>query len=209
LYVIFLLILTEKIISKKYPTAGRKILHILVGNIAFFLPIFQTKEIMAFVAAGPFIFLTYLMSPYSPIEKIRSNTSKAGHGLGLVYYAIAWTILAFFFFDYKEVIAIGILAMSYGDGFASLIGIKYGKKKYKILKESKSYVGSFSMFVLTFLIIVFSLLFYNISFNFEKLVLLLCISLISSIIEGVTPFGLDNLSVPLITSLLYWGVFVI
>ena len=50
-YVAILLILTEKISSKKYPIASRKILHIMVGNIAFLLPIFQTLEIMAFFAA--------------------------------------------------------------------------------------------------------------------------------------------------------------
>ena len=52
IYVAILLITTEKILDK-YPTASRKILHIMTGNIAFLLPIFQTKEVMAFLAAGP------------------------------------------------------------------------------------------------------------------------------------------------------------
>jgi len=67
-YVAFLLLFTEKIIARRYSILSRKLLHILVGNIAFILPIFQTKEIMAFVAAGPFILFTYLISPYSPIQ---------------------------------------------------------------------------------------------------------------------------------------------
>jgi len=114
IYVILLLIFTEKILSKKYPATSRKILHIMTGNIAFILPIFQTREMMAFLAAGPFILFTFLMSPHSPIKSVRGKTSEAGHGLGLVYYAIAWAVLAYIFFDTKEVIAIGILAMSYG-----------------------------------------------------------------------------------------------
>ena len=89
LYVAIILIFTEKILSKKYPIASRKILHIMVGNIAFILPIFQTKEIMAFIAAGLFILFTFLMSPYSPIKSIKGKTSEVGHGLVLVYYAIA------------------------------------------------------------------------------------------------------------------------
>ncbi|MCK4348707.1 MAG: hypothetical protein KAW47_08830, partial [Thermoplasmatales archaeon] len=139
IYVILLLIFTEKIISKKYPATSRKILHIMTGNIAFILPVFQTREMMAFLAAGPFILFTFLMSPHSPIKSVRGKTSEAGHGLGLVYYAIAWAVLAYLFFDTKEVIAIGILAMSYGDGLASLIGIKFGKKKYQIFEDVKSY----------------------------------------------------------------------
>ncbi|MCK4825087.1 phosphatidate cytidylyltransferase, partial [bacterium] len=136
IYVAILLLITEKILDK-YPAESRKILHIMTGNIAFLLPIFQTREIMAFLAAGPFILFTFLMSPYSPIKSIKGKTSEAGHGMGLVYYAIAWTVLAYLFFDYKEIIAIGILVMSYGDGFASLLGVRFGKRKYRVLADKK------------------------------------------------------------------------
>jgi len=212
LYVAVLLILTEKILSKKYSLASRKILHILTGNIAFILPIFQTREIMAFIAAGPFIVFTFLMSPFSPIKSIRGGTSKSGHGLGLVYYAIAWTVLAYFFFDSKVIIAIGILAMSYGDGFASLLGIKYGKKKYKVFKDVKSFVGSTAMFVFTFILMIIVIFYYGFfdstiaTITIEMLVLLLGIAAIAAVVEGITPLGLDNLSVPLITATLYWIV---
>jgi phytol kinase len=205
IYVAILLILTEKISSKKYPIASRKILHIMVGNIAFLLPIFQTREIMAFFAAGPFIIFTFLMSPYSPVSKLRGKTSEAGHGMGLVYYAITWTVLAYIFFDYKIIIAIGILAMSYGDGFASLIGIKYGKRKYKVFGDLKSYIGSYSMFVFTFMLIIIAELFYEKFFpDLMHLMSIIFISFLSTLVEGLTPKGLDNLSVPFLTSILYY-----
>jgi len=205
IYVILLLIFTEKILSKKYPATSRKILHIMTGNIAFILPIFQTREMMAFLAAGPFILFTFLMSPYSPVKSVRGKTSEAGHGLGLVYYAIAWAVLAYIFFDTKEVIAIGILAMSYGDGLASIIGIKFGKKKYQIFEDVKSYIGSYAMFIFTFIMMIIALLFYGkLSLNYETLFLLLCIAGISTIAEGVTPIGLDNLSVPFVAAGLYF-----
>ena len=205
IYVILLLIFTEKILSKKYPATSRKILHIMTGNIAFILPIFQTREMMAFLAAGPFILFTFLMSPHSPIKSVRGKTSEAGHGLGLVYYAIAWAVLAYLFFDTKEVIAIGILAMSYGDGLASIIGIKFGKKKYQIFEDVKSYIGSYAMFTFTFIMMIVALLFYGkLSLNYETLFLLLCIAGISTIAEGVTPKGLDNLSVPFVAAGLYF-----
>ena len=205
IYVILLLIFTEKILSKKYPRTSRKILHIMTGNIAFILPIFQTREMMVFLAAGPFILFTFLMSSYSPIKSVRGKTSEAGHGLGLVYYAIAWAVLAYIFFDTKEVIAIGILAMSYGDGLASLIGIKFGKKKYQIFEDVKSYIGSYAMFTFTFIMMIIALLFYGkLSLNYETLFLLLCIAGISAIVEGVTPRGLDNLSVPFVAAILYF-----
>ena len=202
-YVAILLIISEKLLNK-YPTFGRKFLHIMTGNIAFLLPVFQTREIMAFLAAGPFILFTFLMSPYSPIKSIKGKTSSAGHGMGLVYYSITWTILAYVFFDYKIVIAIGILAMSYGDGFASLIGSKYGKNKYKIYSNQKSYIGSISMFIFSIIVFIIALFFYEININLNIIFILIITAFSSTIAEMLTPKGLDNLSVPFIASLYFY-----
>lgn len=207
IYVVILLIVTEKILDK-YPEVSRKVLHIMVGNVAFLLPIFQTREIMAFVAAGPFILFTFLMSPYTPIKSIRGKTSAAGHGMGLVYYSITWTILAYLFFDNMVIIAIGILAMSYGDGFASIIGLKFGKAKYKVFGDKKSYVGSFAMFLFTFITTIVAVLYYSVEITSTLLLVLLFISLISAIVEGLTPKGLDNLSVPFVAAFIYWALLI-
>jgi phytol kinase len=208
IYVAILLIITEKLLSK-YPSISRKVLHIMVGNVAFILPIFQTKEIMAFIAAGPFIIFTFLMSPYTPIKSIKGKTSAAGHGMGLVYYSITWTILAYLFFDNMVVIAIGILAMSYGDGFASLLGIKFGKRKYKVFGDEKSYVGSTAMFLFTFITTLIAVFYYNITFTNLLLIILIFIAFVSALIEGVTPKGVDNLTVPFVAAFIYWIVFLI
>ena len=203
-YVSVLLLVTEKILSKKFPLASRKILHILTGNIAFILPLFETREIMAFVAAGPFILFTLLMSPYSPIKSMRGKTSQAGHGFGLVYYVIAWTVLAYLFFDDKVIIAIGILAMSYGDGLASLLGVRFGERKYQVFADVKSFIGSVVMFVCTFLVVIIALVFYQIPLDQRMVIVALCIAWVAALAEGITPLGLDNLSVPFISAALYW-----
>lgn len=204
IYVAVLIVFTEKVFSKKYQIQSRKFLHIMTGNIAFILPLFETREIMAFIAAGPFILFTFLMSPYSPIKSMRGKTSEAGHGLGLVYYAITWTMLAYVFFDHRVIIAMGILAMSYGDGLASLIGIKYGKRKYTIFKDTKSFVGSIVMLLFTFLLFMIAIVFYQELLTIRTIGYLLCIAGIATVIEGITPLGLDNLSVPFVTATMYW-----
>ena len=170
---------------------------------------------MAFVAAAPFIVLTFLMSPYTPIKSIRGRTSSAGHSMGLVYYAITWTMLAFFFFDQMIVIAIGIFAMSYGDGFASIIGIKYGKQKYNIVGDEKSFIGTFSMFVFTFITMIIGILYYqfvqSIHFSFTPFSVgfLALFAGVGAIVEGFTPKGLDNLTVPFSIAAMYWLVFIL
>ena len=207
IYVTILLIVTEKILDFFPTDINRKILHIMVGNIAFLLPIFQTREVMAFFAAGPFIIFTFLMSPYSPIKSMRGKTSGAGHRMGLVYYAIAWTVLAYLFFDYKVVIAIGILAMSYGDGFASVIGSRFGKHKFNIWGDEKSFIGSISMFIFTLITVFLALFYYQISID-GKIIILLYIILFATVIEAISPKGLDNLTVPFLAPFLYWLYFI-
>lgn len=173
----------------------------MVGNIFLLLPLFETRWVMAFLAAAPFIALTFLVSPYSPL-KVVSGTSAIGHGLGLVYYSISWTILAFMFFDSPEIIAIGIIAMSYGDGFASLIGAKYGTHGYQIFEDYKTLEGSLTMFIVICIMGLVVLRYYHVPVNIP---LVIAIAVCSVFVEGITPRGLDNLTVSFLASFIYYG----
>lgn len=190
LYVAILLIISETVL-KKYPRISRKFLHIMVGNIIFILPLFKTWWVITFLAAAPFIVLTFLMSPYSPIKAIRDKLSESGHGLGLVYYAISWTILALLFYDKPWIIAVGIAAMSYGDGMASLIGENFGKRKYNLTGDTKSVEGSISMFLVLILALAIVLTYYAVPFSFISLAI---VAFVATVLEAITPKGLDNIS---------------
>jgi len=203
-YVLLLLLISEKVL-KKHPGFSRKFLHIMVGNVIFILPLFQSRWVMALLAAAPFILLTFLMSPYSPL-KIKDQISTSGHGLGLVYYAISWTILALIFFDQPWIIAVGIAAMSYGDGMASLIGMRYGKTKYNVFGDTKTIEGSLTMFLVLIVTLGIVLTYYGLPTN---LLVIGSVALIATIFEGITPKGLDNLTAcfsAVITYILLAGV---
>ena len=188
-YVILLLVLSEKVL-KKYPNFSRKFLHIMVGNILFILPVFTSRWVMALLAAAPFIILTFLMSPSSPL-KFKDRISTSGHGLGLVYYSISWTALALIFFDQPWIIAVGIAAMSYGDGMAALIGKQYGKIKYNISGDEKSLEGSLTMFLVLMAALGIVLVYYGVP---ASITVIAIVALVATIFEAVTPNGLDNLT---------------
>jgi len=189
-YIALLLIVSEKLLNK-YSTFSRKFLHIMVGNVLFILPLFTSKFVMTFLVAAPFIFLTFIMSPYSPF-KLNDKISSSGHGLGLVYYAVSWTILAFFFFDQPWIIAVGIVAMSYGDGTAALIGEKFGKHKYRIFGDKKSFEGSIAMFLVIITTLWIVLAYYQVTI--DNLLIIPIVALIATIFEGITSKGLDNIT---------------
>lgn len=198
-YVATLILISEKLL-KKHPFIGRKFLHIMVGNIFLVLHLFDHAWVMAFVAAAPFIPITFLMSPYSPL-KIANKASAAGHGMGLVYYSISWTILAYTFFNYPEVISVGIVAMSYGDGFASIIGRRYGKRKFSIFGDVKSIEGSFAMMLVTLILSVLALIYYGKPIDISVLIV---VAFIAMLVEAITPRGMDNLTVSLSTAFIYY-----
>lgn len=189
-YVALLILISEKLL-KSYPNLSRKFLHIMVGNILFILPLFTSREVITFLAAAPFILLTFLISPYSPL-KIKNRVSSAGHGFGLVYYAISWTVLAFFFYNQPWIIAVGIAAMSYGDGMASLVGEKIGKHKYNITGDTKSLEGSLTMFLVLIVTLGVVLSYYHVLPS--NYLIIVAIALVATIFEGITPKGLDNLT---------------
>jgi len=204
-YVILVLIISEKLLKNKL-FFSRKFTHLMVGNILFLLPLFTSKEVMALLVAFPFVIITFLMSNYSPIN-ISNRISSSGHGLGLFYYAISWTVLAYVFFDQPYVIAIGIAAMSYGDGFASLIGKKFGKHEYNIFGDTKTIEGSLAMFLVLIAMIWIVLNFYIVVIGYPPSIaniwLILLPAFFATVVEAITPKGLDNLTTCFVAVAIY------
>ena len=92
--------------------------------------------------------ILYPIFPESSPIKIKSGVTDAGHALGLVYYAGIWTLLIFLLPDKLWIVGVAVGAMVYGDGFASLIGQKYGRHHFNLTGDVKSVEGSLTMFIM-------------------------------------------------------------
>ncbi|MGL6297820.1 MAG: diacylglycerol/polyprenol kinase family protein, partial [Methanobacteriaceae archaeon] len=196
IYIIIVLLISEKVLKDK-GDLSRKFTHIMVGNLLFILPLFTDRFFVTFAVAMPFLILTFLMTKYSPI-KLNNKITESGHGLGLFYYGIAIAIMLFLFTGPQMyIVAIGLATMSYGDGFASLVGQRIGKHKYNVFGETKSYEGSLAMFIITSIMIFIALTFYS-AMGYElaspNLLVIVTIAGLATVVEGISPKGLDNLS---------------
>ena len=208
IYVAVIFLISEKLLKNR-PSFARKFTHIMAGNIVFLLPLFTGDEagiFMAIFTAFPIVIFAFLMTKYSPI-KIKNTMTSSGHGLGLFYYAISWTVLAFLFYNQLYIVAVGIIAMSYGDGFASLIGQKFGKHKYTVFGDTKSFEGSLAMFLVLIAMLVVSLGYYTFIIGYPPHILnlsvIIAVSAVATITEAVSPKGLDNLTVCFVATALY------
>ena len=213
IYIAAIIFITARI-SHKFPkNLKRKFLHIMIGNFVYIIPFFTFTTFpvnFPFFVASPFILLTLSASPASRINlknKISglADITTDGHQFGLVFYAISYTILAFFFSAKSYVIIAGILPMAFGDAAASIIGQKIGRHQFATFSK-KSIEGTTAMFAVTFVSVTFSLLLFSYLCPFSTSTLLLAslgVAALATVTEALTPKGLDNLTVPLISTLVF------
>ena len=181
---------------------SRKFIHIGVSNWWIIAMIFFNSNIYAAIVPGLFVIVNYISYKKQVFKAMERDGSK--NDLGTVYFALSLLILALITFkntEFSYIGALGILVMGYGDGLAAIIGVKYGKHKFKVFGNEKSLEGSLAMFVFSFVVSV-SLLY---TFNPINVILFsLIVAILSTILEAFSPYGLDNLTVPLGTSLIYY-----
>lgn len=216
IYVAVIFVVAEMVLKAR-PEVSRKFLHIMVGNMIFAMPFFSDPWVMVWFLTLPITIALFFLTEYSPI-KIHNSVTESGHALGLFFYAGIWTILIAVFSIiapasdpkfYIWIVALAIVPMVYGDGFAALIGQKFGKVKYTIFGGTKSLEGSLTMFVVTTVMSVFVwMVFTSIGCVMPEfnIVYIMMISAVATVCEAISYGGIDNLSVPTVTSILYFLV---
>ncbi|WDV47493.1 DUF92 domain-containing protein [Clostridiaceae bacterium M8S5] len=182
--------------------ATRKFVHIGVAH--WWLVAMYCIDNIYYAAIPPMIFIILNYISYEK-QLIKSMERDGGTSdLGTVYFPVSLFILIILFWnngvfnhDNKYIGAIGILIMGYGDGFAAIIGKRFGKRKYKVFGGEKSIEGSLTVFFFAFLITLCMV--YNHTDIAFKIAIV--IATLAVFIEALTPHGLDNLTLPIITSL--------
>lgn len=131
---------------------------------------------------------------------------------GTLYYAFLMVVIGILWFYVPSdgnlaaatplaLIVFGCLAG--GDGFADVIGRKYGgDKKFGIGGAEKTLAGVIGMFIGSFLfsfVLVFLFSIEVATFSVVGLLVpILIVSIVSTIVEAITPKGLDNLTITIV-----------
>nr|MDO8082247.1 hypothetical protein [Candidatus Freyarchaeota archaeon] len=196
------------------PSFTRKMIHFFAGDAILFCPFFKNPQIIPIVplVMGIVIFLS---SPKSPIASMRSmfevmartDDYKAGHIYGPLYYIISIGVLVSLFaypagtayWPLFTLAGIGLFAMYYGDGLATIIGMRWGKHTYTVGKCTRSVEGSLTVFLMTVLS-TFIVLYYFSYFGFWPSLPLKQFSMIG-IINIFSPILAVYLALNLLTSL--------
>ncbi|MBF2057597.1 MAG: phosphatidate cytidylyltransferase [Cyanobacterium sp. T60_A2020_053] len=197
-----LLIFTAETLSRKYQLESeitRKIVHIGAGQVilmAWWLKIPTNLILVASGGAGLVAITSYLL-PILP-----SVNSVGRKSLGTLFYALSIGILAWLFWQKSlpQFTVIGILIMTWGDALAALIGQKWGKNKYVLLGNKKSWEGSFTMMLVSF-VVVLVILTLTQSWQNDLIIVAILTAIIATFLESFSWLGIDNLTVPVISAI--------
>ncbi|AVH70259.1 diacylglycerol/polyprenol kinase family protein [Nostoc sp. 'Lobaria pulmonaria (5183) cyanobiont'] len=177
------------------PEIVRKIVHIGTGNvilIAWWLDIPASVGITASILASAITLLSYRLPILPGINSVGRQS------LGTFFYSVSFGILVawFWYLQQPQYAALGILVMTWGDGLAALIGQRFGTHKYKVFGTEKSWEGSLTMMLVSY--VVSSLILVGTQGNSWQIwVISLIVAVIATALEAVSFLGIDNLTVPL------------
>lgn len=176
------------------PEKIRKVVHIGTGQVillAWWLEIPAWVGITASILASVVTLLSY---KFPILPGINSVGRKS---LGTFFYALSIGILVAWFWPIQQpqYAAIGILVMTWGDGLAALIGQKYGKHPYKIGGIQKSWEGSLTMALVSYLVTTL-ILFVVQGSTGQTYVVPIAVALFATVLETFSKLGIDNLTVP-------------
>ena len=182
-------------VANKDPEVIRKIVHIGTGNVillAWWLNIPPIVGITASIVASAVTLLSYRFPILPGINSVGRKS------FGTFFYAVSIGVLIAWFWTLQQpqYAVLGILVMTWGDGLAALVGQKFGKNKYNIFGRQKSWEGSLTMTVVTF--IISSLILVSVQGNlWQSWLISLTVAVVATGLEVVSFLGIDNLTVPL------------
>lgn len=181
---------------------SRKAVHILLCNWWLLAMAFFDHPLWAALVPACFVILNFLSYKYGLFSAMERGAGK--EDLGTVYYALSLLILALISFgplEFPVLGGVGILAMGYGDGLAAVVGKLLPVRQYRIFKSNRSVGGSTVMLAVTFITTALLLFFTGQDMIWQPA---LAVAAGATVLEAITPLGLDNLTVPLGASAIYW-----
>jgi phytol kinase len=174
---------------------SRKFVHISVGCFVAFWPFYLSWRTIELLSLA-FLFVV-LLSQYFKIFKAINSVQRPTWGE--ILFALSVGLIALITHN-KWIYMAALLQMALADGMAAIVGIRYGRKQnYSIFGHTKSLVGTLAFFVTSIIILLGFSHFSGINLEFRWII---GASILASLLENLSVQGLDNLLVPLMTTLL-------
>lgn len=181
--------------TKVGPEIVRKVVHIGVGNVILLAWWLQIPAWLGIAASILFSILTLVSYRY-PILPSVSGVGRKSWGTFFYALSIGVLIASFWIHGRPEYAVLGVLVMTWGDGLAALVGQRFGSHPYSAWGISKSWEGSLTMALVSF--VVSSQILLEVQGNvWQTWLIAIAVALFATGLETFSKLGVDNLTVPL------------
>jgi phytol kinase len=173
----------------------RKVIHIGVGMMSWFLPFLFTNPWPFVLACVAFMVINLLDWRYGFFSAMQSSNRS---NLGTVYFPLAAAVVAIVFWDQPPLMVAALMPLTWGDGLAPVVGAAYGRRFYRIHTSTRTLEGSAGFFIAGFIFTWLALWVMPGSPEISPMTALLpalIIMGVTTVIEAVSIWGLDNLTV--------------
>jgi len=188
---------------------SRKFAHIMIGN--WYLMCFLLLDNLIYALITPAVFVIYgTYSIYNKKENYITSLLRDGDtsSFGIILFPISlMIILTASTYCFGSFIhgGIAVMALTYGDSMAALVGKNCPIISFKIGSNKKSISGCLSMFIFsTVSIYIYKSVFYKHYLPDIPFHSIIFLGAMAALTELVTPSNYDNISVPLVVFTVFY-----
>ena len=177
----------------------RKFIHIGVGMWAYGTVLLFERRTFALIPPAAFIAinaLSYWQGTFKAME-----TGEKGQ-LGTIYFPISFVALIWLLWDRPHLLVASLMPMTWGDALAAVVGQRIGRRRYTVFGSRRSLEGSAVMFLTSWVATLVALLLLSQIPPLTAIAVAAVTALGASVVEAVSPWGIDNLTVPAVSALL-------
>ncbi|MBU1098782.1 MAG: phosphatidate cytidylyltransferase [Bacteroidetes bacterium] len=207
-YVFAVVAIMDVLVKRGFPQdLSRKVVHIAAASWILFWPLYDFYHWTKYLNILPAVVWTILLiikgltaDESDDAVKTMTRTGDRRELLkGPLFFTLVMNLMGTTFF-YTEFAILSMGILGFGDGIAPLIGARFGKTKYKVFTE-RTVEGSLGFIIFA---IIGTSLFSHILLGYIDLTKIILFSVISVIVEAISPKDLDNLLIPIAIFIFYF-----
>lgn len=174
---------------------SRKLVHIAVGMWSVPTVLLFESQWLAIVPPASFVVLN-LVSYRWRVFRVIELDDRAN--LGTIYFPLAFCAIILLFWPMPDLIVAALMPLTWGDAMAGVFGKHYGHIAYQVFGNPRTVEGSITMFIFSVLATGLALgLLPGAMQGFGGIIAAaLLVAIVATLVEGLSPWGLDNLTVP-------------
>jgi phytol kinase len=177
----------------------RKFIHVGVGMwVVGTVLLFETWY-LALIPPATFVLINALSYWRGAIKAMELE----GRGnLGTIYFPIAFAAVIYYFWSQPVLMVASLMPMTWGDAMAAVFGERHGHYRYTIGRHTRSLEGSVVMFFwswITTSLVLFVMPYLLGRPEINWLLALMqgaAVAFVAMLVEALSPWGIDNLTVP-------------